>query len=107
MENITFQKICEDEPEILVLYHLAHEMSANGPELNTDRVWYGLFKPRLYYLVGWGRREISLLAEKWGLAPPENKPDFFAPVDFLKERTEQEEISGILIYLSGISTAGP
>ncbi len=54
---MTFNQLCELEPELKRLHHLAGMIrdDENGKYFCANDVWYSLFKPKLYNLVGWGR----------------------------------------------------
>lgn len=56
MKNITFDEICELEPELYNLYRMA---SMIGRKRNkpfcANTIWYDIFRPRLKKLVGWSR----------------------------------------------------
>ena len=54
-----FKKLCKLEPELERLHRLAGMIrdDGNGKYFCANEVWYSLFKPKLYELVGWGREE--------------------------------------------------
>ncbi|RJQ27696.1 hypothetical protein C4565_04925 [Candidatus Parcubacteria bacterium] len=63
--KITFDEICKAEPGIKELFHLAGMIGKRrGKHFCANAIWYSLFKPMLYQLVGWGRTDERRRAEQ-------------------------------------------
>ena len=56
---MTFAELCRLEPELERLHRLASMMKddGTGAYFCANEIWYSLFKPKLYDLVGWGRKD--------------------------------------------------
>ena len=61
-----FRKLCYLEPRIEKLYKAAQMIGDDGAGrwFCTNLIWYTLFKPRLYDLVGFGRRAIREMRQR-------------------------------------------
>lgn len=55
-KKLTFEQLCEMEPELKNLYKLASMfVGASNPDIAEDWLWYNIFKPALSELIGYGR----------------------------------------------------
>ncbi len=56
--ELTFDHLCELEPGLQDLHTIARMIKddGNGKSFCSNFIWYRLLKPRMYDLVGWGRR---------------------------------------------------
>jgi len=55
-KDLTFEQLCEMEPELEKLYTLTKMFAGStNPDLDKNWLWYTIIKPGLYYLIGWGR----------------------------------------------------
>ena len=102
--EVTLKKICEAEPEVLKLHRLAKKIGDGGNGyFCANEIWYNILKPRLYYLVGWGRKHLRGLADKWGFKLSDGLQVFEA-AQLIKHLEKPENVAAdVIAYGCGIS----